>query len=100
MRQAFSSSFTLLETRPTTGFWICTSLPDEKITLEEALTAYTSGSAWAGFMEEKVGTLEEGRYADLVVLSQDLFQVDPVDIPQVGVEMTVVEGEIVFRKEG
>jgi predicted amidohydrolase YtcJ len=75
-------------------------VPDEKITLEEALTAYTSGRAWAGFMEEKVGTLEEGRYADLVVLSQDLIQVDPVDIPEVGVEMTVVEGEIVFRKEG
>jgi predicted amidohydrolase YtcJ len=75
-------------------------VPEEKITLEKALTAYTSGSAWAGFMEEKVGTLEEGKYADLVVLSQDLFQVDPVDIPEVGVEMTVVEGEIVFRKEG
>ena len=51
-------------------------------------------------MEEKVGTLEEGKYAELVVLSQDLFQVDPVDIPEVGLEMTVVEGEIVFRKEG
>ena len=75
-------------------------MPEEKITLEEVLTAYTSGSAWAGFMEEKVGTLEEGKYADLVVLSQDLFRVDPVDIPQVEVELTVVEGEIVFRKEG
>lgn len=78
------------------GGWV----PEEKITLEEALTAYTSGSAWAGFTEEKTGTLESGKYADLVVLSQDLFQVDPVDIPKVQVEMTVVEGEIVFRREG
>ena len=66
-------------------------MPEEKITLEEALTAYTSGGARAGFMEEKTGTLESGKYADLVVLSQDLFQVDPVDIPRVQVEMTVVE---------
>jgi predicted amidohydrolase YtcJ len=75
-------------------------VPQEKITLEEALRAYTSGGAWAGFMEEKTGTLEEGKYADLVVLSQDLFQVNPVEIPKVEVEMTVVEGEIVYKKEG
>lgn len=77
------------------GGWV----PKEKISLEEALTAYTSGSARAGFMEGKVGTLEEGKYADLAVLSQNLFQVDPADIPGVEVEMTLVEGEIVFRKE-
>lgn len=75
-------------------------VPEEKITLEETLTAYTLGSARAGFMEEKVGSLEAGKYADLVVLSQDLFQVDPVDIPQVDVDFTIVEGEIVFRREG
>jgi len=74
-------------------------VPQEKISLEEALMAYTSGSAWAGFMEEKVGTVEVGKYADLVVLSQNLFDVDPGDIPLVGVDLTVVEGEIVFRKE-
>jgi predicted amidohydrolase YtcJ len=75
-------------------------VPEEKIILEEALTAYTLGAARAGFMEEKAGSLEEGKYADMAVLSRDLFQVDPVDIPQVGVEMTLVEGEIVFRREG
>ena len=75
-------------------------VPEEKITLEETLTAYTMGSARAGFMEEKVGSLEVGKFADLVVLSQDLFQVDPVDIPEVDVDFTFVEGEIVFRREG
>ena len=39
-------------------------------------------------------------YADLVVLAQDLFQVDPVEIPSVQVDMTLVEGQIVYRKEG
>jgi hypothetical protein len=68
--------------------------------LEEALKAYTFGSARAGFMEEKVGTLEEGKYADMAILSQDLFAVDPVDLPTVQVDLTIVEGEIVYRKDG
>ena len=75
-------------------------MPEEKISLEEALTAYTGGSARAGFMEGKVGRLEVGRYADLVLLSQDLFQMDAVEIPTVQVEMTMVGGEIVYRNEG
>jgi predicted amidohydrolase YtcJ len=78
------------------GGWV----PAEKIGLDEALTAYTLGSARAGFMEEKVGSLEAGKYADLTVLSEDLFDLDPVEIPDVDVEMTIVEGEIVFLREG
>jgi predicted amidohydrolase YtcJ len=77
------------------GGWV----PGEKISLEEALSAYTSCSAKAGFMEEKVGTLEVGQYADLAVLYQNLFEVNPQDMPLVEVEITLVEGEIVFRKE-
>jgi predicted amidohydrolase YtcJ len=50
-------------------------------------------------MEEKLGRLEPGKYADLVVLSQDLFDTDPVEIPDVQVHMTMVEGKIVFRNE-
>jgi predicted amidohydrolase YtcJ len=75
-------------------------VPEEKITVEEALTAYTWGSARSGFMEEKVGRIQPGRYADLVVLSQNLFEIDPVDIPSVQVEMTMVEGVILFGGEG
>jgi predicted amidohydrolase YtcJ len=78
------------------GGWV----PEEKISLEETLTAYTWGSARSGFMEEKVGRIQPGKYADLVVLSQSLFETDPVDIPSVQVEMTMVEGVIVFGREG
>lgn len=78
------------------GGWV----PEEKISLEEALSAYTQGGAVAGFVENKVGRLEPGKYADLVVLSEDLFQVDPLDLPAVGVEMTMVGGEVVYRNEG
>ena len=51
-------------------------------------------------MEGKVGTLEEGKYADMAILSQDLFAVDPVDLPAVQVDLTIVEGEIVYRRDG
>jgi predicted amidohydrolase YtcJ len=75
-------------------------VPQEKISLEEALVAYTWGGARAGFKEDRVGRLEPGKYADLVVLSRDLFDTDPLEIPEVRVDLTMVEGEIVFRNEG
>jgi predicted amidohydrolase YtcJ len=75
-------------------------VPQEKISLEEALNAYTFESARAGFSEGKVGRLEPGKYADLVVLSQDLFEVEPARIPDVRVDMTLVGGDIVYRNEG
>jgi predicted amidohydrolase YtcJ len=78
------------------GGWV----PREKIGLEEALQAYTWGSARAGFMEDRVGRVAPGMYADLVVLERDLFHVDPAEIPSVQIEMTLVGGEIVYRKEG
>jgi len=75
-------------------------VPEQRITLEEALAAYARGSARAGFMEEKVGRLEEGMYADLAILSRNLFEMDPVDLPGVDVDITIVEGEVVYRREG
>jgi predicted amidohydrolase YtcJ len=97
VRQGISAALTR---RTTDGLNPDGWVPNEKISLEDALTAYTWGGAYAGFMETKVGRLEPGKYADLVVLSQDLFQVDPVDVPGVRVEMTMVGGEIVYRNEG
>ena len=67
-------------------------MPAQKITVEEALRSYTSGGAWAGFQEDRLGTLEPGRLADLVVLSDDLFRIDPNEIHKVRVLRTVVGG--------
>jgi predicted amidohydrolase YtcJ len=75
-------------------------VPGEKISVEEALTAYTWGSAYAGFAEGESGRLEIGKFADLVVLSEDLFQMDAVEIPTVQVDITMVGGQIVYRNEG
>ncbi len=71
--------------------------PQEKITVEEALTAYTATNAYAGFEEDKAGTIELGKRADFVVLSHDPRDVDPIAIREIKVLATVIGGDTVFR---
>lgn len=75
-------------------------VPQERLTLEETLRAYTQGAAYAGFMEDRVGRLEPGMLADLVVVSEDLFSREPNELVGVRVDMTVVEGRIAFEHSG
>jgi predicted amidohydrolase YtcJ len=70
--------------------------PQEKITVAEALRAYTAENAWAGFQEGKVGVLKPGALADFVVLSRDLFSTPPEQIADIKVVRTVVDGRDVF----
>jgi len=70
--------------------------PQEKITVAEALRAYTAESAWAGFQEGKVGVLKAGALADFAVLSRDLFTSPPAQIADIKVVRTVVGGRDVF----
>lgn len=73
-------------------------IPAQKITAEEALTAYTSSNAFAMSEETIAGTLEAGKRADFVVLSDDPRTVKPVDIQKITVLRTVIDGETVFEK--
>lgn len=75
-------------------------VPQERITLEETLRAYTEGSARAGFMEDRVGRIAVGMLADLAVLDRDLFGVDPKLLEEVRVDMTVVDGRVAFERPG
>ena len=72
--------------------------PDQKISLEEALRAYTSGGAYASFEEDLKGTIEEGKLADLAVLDTDLFQTSPAQWLDAGVDYTIVGGRIVYDR--
>jgi predicted amidohydrolase YtcJ len=72
-------------------------LPGEKIDLATALRAYTLGSAYANFWDKETGSLEKGKSADLVVLSQDLFKIAPADINQTKVVMTIFEGKVIYQ---
>ncbi len=74
-------------------------VPAEKITLEEALDAYTRGSAFAEFAEKDKGTLDPGMLADLVVFGGDLFKVPAREILTTPVDLTVVGGRVVFERK-
>ncbi len=73
--------------------------PDEVITREQALIAHTRSNAYILFMEDKIGTLEAGKYADLVVLDRDYMTVPVDEIRDLSPVMTMVAGEVVYRAE-
>lgn len=73
--------------------------PEQAMTREEALISYTLNNAFAAFEEDIKGSLTPGKYADIVVLSQDLLTVDEDKIPETTVEFTIVGGEIKYRRE-
>jgi hypothetical protein len=70
--------------------------PEERLSVEEALRAYTQGCAYAAFEEKEKGTIARGKFADLVVLSDDLFAIPPERIKETRVVMTIVGGKVVF----
>ena len=73
-------------------------IPEEKISVEEAIHAYTVGSAYAEFQESVKGTIAVGKLADLVVLSEDIFQIEPKEIENVKVLVTIVDGKVVYEE--
>jgi predicted amidohydrolase YtcJ len=76
------------------GGWV----PGQKITLNEALRAYTAGNAWAMFAEQQWGTLAPGRDADVIVLDRNLFTMPPESLATARVVVTIVGGKVVYRK--
>ena len=72
--------------------------PDQKISVHEALKAYTINNAYAAFDQETRGSIKPGKLADIVVCDLNLLEIDPKDILKMNVEMTIVGGKIVFEK--
>lgn len=72
-------------------------LPEQKLTMDQAIAAYTTGSAYAEFAEQQKGVLEKGRLADFVVLDRDITKVDPEEILKTRVLRTVVGGRTVYE---
>jgi len=72
--------------------------PDETITIEEAIRAYTLTGAYLNFEEEVKGSLEPGKFADMIVLSNDILTIDPERIMDIEVEQTYVNGKLVYEK--
>ncbi len=74
------------------GGWV----PEEKLSLDEAIRGYTTGGAYAEFAEENKGTIRPGKLADIVVLDKDLFKVPADELKDVKVVLTIVGGKIVY----
>lgn len=72
-------------------------IPEQKISVEEAVRAYTVGSAYAEFQEREKGVIASGKLADLVILSRDIFKIDPKEIEKVKVVMTIMDGRVVYE---
>ena len=66
------------------------------MTVAEAVEAYTMGSAYAEFQDKEKGSITVGKLADLVILSDDIFKIDPVKIRDVRVLKTFVGGKMVW----
>jgi predicted amidohydrolase YtcJ len=61
--------------------------------------AYTVGAAYASLEDGIKGSIEPGKLADLVVLSEDIFRIDPVEIQDVKVDITIFDGRVIFKRE-
>lgn len=82
-----------LKGNPKGGFY-----PEEGLDIWEAVDGYTIGSAYASFDENIKGRIKEGYLADLAVLSDDIFTISSDNIKDIKVEMTVVDGKIVYQR--
>jgi predicted amidohydrolase YtcJ len=72
-------------------------VPEERVTLAQMLEAYTINGAWLARRERETGSIEVGKAADLVVLDRNLFEVEPMQLQNVKVLLTLLEGEVVYR---
>jgi predicted amidohydrolase YtcJ len=73
--------------------------PEQKLTVAEAIEAYTMGSAYAEFQEKEKGSITPGKLADMVLLSDDIFSIDPAKIRDVKVLKTMVGGKVVWDQD-
>jgi predicted amidohydrolase YtcJ len=111
-RLAFGTDYPVEPLNPLRGLYACVTreLPDggpsggwqpqEKISLDDCVRAYTSGAAYAQFEEGRKGELKAGQYADFIVLSSDLTKIPPREFTKTTVLLTVVGGRTVYTQDG
>ena len=95
----FQGIYTAITRRTLDGRYPEGWVPEEKLTLEDALRAYTLGGAYAEFSEQEKGSLKAGKLADLVMVSQDVFQVPVDELPKTKALLTMVGGQVRYCAE-
>jgi predicted amidohydrolase YtcJ len=94
---AFGSDASIKEFDPMLGIYASVSSGLRSLTVDEAVRAYTIGSAFAEFQETQKGTISKGKLADLVILSDDIFKIEKRWIPSTKVLLTMVGGRVVYE---
>jgi predicted amidohydrolase YtcJ len=109
-RLAFGSDWSVAPPTPIEGIYAAVTrrtlddaypdgwIPDQKITVTEALEAYTRGGAYAMFAETELGTLSVGKLADFVLIDRDLFKIPPAEIRDAHVLATIVGGTVMYER--
>jgi predicted amidohydrolase YtcJ len=108
VRLAFSSDWNVAEMEPLLGIHAAVTrqtlkgsppggwVPEQRVSLATAVEAYTLGGAYANFVDQNRGSIEVGKYADLVVLSDNLFEIPPGEIKDARILLTMVGGEVSY----
>ena len=107
---SFGSDFPVEQVNPMLGIYAAVTrqdlngwpdagwFPGQRLSREEAIRAFTLDAAYAAFMENETGSIEIGKRADFIVLDRDIMQVPVEQIPQIKVEQTWLDGELVFKR--
>jgi predicted amidohydrolase YtcJ len=102
---AFGSDWPVADPNPLQGIHVCLNrqpldhdVPDQRVTLDEAIAGYTTWAAYAGHREHELGRLAPGYLADLALLDRDLFAANPATIEETQVALTVVGGEVRYER--
>jgi predicted amidohydrolase YtcJ len=82
------------EGKPADGF-----VPSQRLSVEKAVAGYTLDAAFAGRREKTEGSLETGKLADLIIVSQNIFEIDPHEISKTKVRTTIVGGQVVYQAD-
>lgn len=72
--------------------------PQEKVSVTQALKAYTSANAYGSYLEGKVGKIRKGMFADMIILDRDILTIDPKEIKDVKVDLTIINGNVVYKR--
>jgi predicted amidohydrolase YtcJ len=109
-RLAFGSDWPVMSMDPILGLHVAVNrttpagepsggwIPAERLTLRQAIDAYTRDAAWASFDEHRKGRLERDMLADIVVLTRDIFSLPPSRIAEIEVAVTIFDGKVVYTK--
>ena len=107
---AFGSDWTVAPLSPVLGLYAAVTrrtldgknpggwFPEERVSLDQALRAYTAGVAYAGFMEDRTGVLRPGMRADIVLLDRDVFAMPAESLAVVRVQATIAGGRVVYER--